>query len=64
MIARITKVYQRHYRDNGQTTLYVEWVGNDGKSGRIEGDVPPCLHMWALICRAAREGVNLTCEIW
>jgi len=39
MIAKFTKAYVRHYRDNGQTTAYIEWVDRDGKTGRTEGNV-------------------------
>jgi hypothetical protein len=38
MIGAITKIYLRHYRDNGQRTLYVEWKDSHGKSGRTECD--------------------------
>lgn len=74
MIARITKAYKRHYRDNGQTTIYVEWVNTRGAAGRTEGAFGPCrrcggkahasTHMLALLARAEREGVPLTNETW
>jgi len=36
MIAKITKAYIRHYRDNDQVTAYVEWLDGRGKAGRHE----------------------------
>lgn len=36
-IAKITRAYIRHYRDNGQTTAYVEWMDGRGVNGRTEG---------------------------
>jgi hypothetical protein len=57
----ITKVYTRHYRDNGQTTLYVEW-SDDSCS---EAPAPTTnKHMLALLDRAAREGLTHTFETW
>ena len=55
-IAKITKAYVHHYRDNGQTVAYVEWMDLRGKAGRTEGD-PHNPHMTALFRRAQREGV-------
>lgn len=63
MIARITKAYIRTYSDNGQTTAYVEWVSDKGKSGRTEGP-PDNTHMQALLQRARREGVTVKRERW
>lgn len=63
MIAKITKIYTRHYSDNGQTTTYVEWTDTKGKSGRTEGNASNG-HMQALIQRGQREGVKLTTETW
>ena len=74
MFAEITKAYVRHYRDNGQTTAYVEWVDHRGKTGRTEGracsragDDPteaPGPHMQALFERARREGLTIEHETW
>lgn len=67
---RITKAYVRRYRDNGQTTAYVEW--SDG--GRTEGAEPkgdPILgyrndrgHMEALFAAAQRNGLTIGREVW
>lgn len=61
MIAKITKIYTRHYSDNGRTKTYVEFLDNKGKSGRTEGNASG-LHMQALIQRGQREGVKHTTE--
>jgi hypothetical protein len=37
-IAKITKAYIRHYRDNDQVTAYVEWIDRRGKTGCTEGN--------------------------
>ncbi len=69
-IAKITKAYTRHYRDNGQTTAYVEWIDRKGQAGRTEGPahsynrVPIGNHMYALFQRALREGVKIERETW
>lgn len=63
MIAKITKIYTRHYSDNRQTTTYAEWTDTKGKSGRTEGSASNG-HMQALIKRGEREGVKLTNETW
>lgn len=62
-IAKITKAYIRHYADSGQTTAYVEWVDEKGKTGRTEGK-PSGLHMEALLNRARREGVAVEKQTW
>lgn len=59
----ITDVYTRHYRDNGQTTTYVEWTDATGKSGRTEGDADNP-HMQALIDRATHEVIPHRQETW
>jgi hypothetical protein len=72
MVAKITRAYVRHYRDNGQTTAYVEWLDHKGKAGRTEAPtVCPCCgreglgaHMQALFDRAEREGVAVERETW
>ncbi len=70
MIARITDAYLRYYSDNEQTKLYVEWIGDNGKSGRTEGELWPCehtpigSHMAALFARANREGIPIRGETW
>ena len=76
MIAKITKAYTRHYRDNGQTTAYVEWIDSLGRAGRTEAPVRmpretkrPLAevygpHMGALIARAICTGVTVTHEVW
>lgn len=63
MIARITRAYVRHYRDNAQTTAYVEWIDQNGATGRTEG-IPGGAHMAALLARAGREGVCVESEVW
>lgn len=73
MPATITKAYIRHYRDNDQTTAYVEW--SDG--GRTEGRLPGRektkaqtsiylfgLHMGALLERAQRDGLTIDRQVW
>ena len=37
MIAKITKAYTRIYTDNKQHKAYVEWIDENGNSGRTEG---------------------------
>lgn len=70
MITKITKAYTTHYTDNGLTRGYVEWVDNDGKSGRTEGNVgrasrhPLNGHLKALFDRAKREGVKVEHQTW
>ena len=61
MIAKITRAYVRHCRDNGQTTAYVEWVDHKGKPGRTEGYG---LHMGTLLARAICHGVEIERETW
>lgn len=69
---QITRIYVRRYRDNGQTTAYVDWA--DGS--RTEGTLKPfdCghgqivltfgPHMHALFSHARRQGLHLTRETW
>ena len=67
MIKRITKVYIRHYTDNDQRTLYVEWIDRKGRSGCTECDSEEAVSsalMRALVDRGAREGVRLEHETW
>lgn len=72
MLVSIQKAYVRHYRDNGQTTAYVEWTDSRGKTGRTEGPaefyhgllIPAGPHMGALFDRAIREGVTVGREVW
>ncbi len=68
----ITRAYIRHYRDNGQTSAYVEW--SDGS--RTEGRVGKCsccgrgeaedlgTHMQSLFDRAQRDGLTIERETW
>lgn len=72
-IAKITDAYVRHYRDNQQTTGYVEWVDTKGKSGRTEGAATRIgdqhwqfgQHMAALLARSERElGHKPRLETW
>jgi hypothetical protein len=63
MIKRITRAYIRTYTDNGQVTAYVEWIDEQGASGRTEGKRGNA-HMKALFDRAKREGVTVECEQW
>ena len=75
MIAKITAAYTRHYRDNGQTKVYVEWIDHRGRIGRTEGDVRDTpknatiaerygVHMGALIARAICTGVDVDHQVW
>lgn len=63
MIKQITKAYIRTYSDNGQTVAYVEWIDDQGKTGRTEGK-PNSWHMKALLARAKREGIHVEREHW
>ena len=63
MIAKINKIYTRHYADNNQTKTYVEWTDHKGVNGRTEGSASNG-HMAALIARGQREGVKHTMENW
>lgn len=61
----ITRIYIRHYSDNGQTMAYVEW--SDGS--RTEGHVKDAtgalgIHMQALFDRGIREGLTIERETW
>lgn len=73
MIERITRAYVRHYRDNGQTTAYVEFTDHAGKWGRTEAPVLADrgtlaqvygLHMGALMARAICHGIEIERETW
>ena len=65
MIAKFTKIYTRHYRDNGQTTLYIEWVDRRGVAGRTEAPAPTTNpHMLALWDACVRQGLTHTFETW
>lgn len=73
MIAKITRAYTRHYRDNGQRTAYVEWIDHKGETGRTEGPILAergtmaqvyGAHMGALIARAICTGVEIEHETW
>ena len=74
MITKITAAYIRHYRDNSQTTAYVEWIDHHGHNGRTEGRVcerdgdkpnaPAGSHMTALFARAVREGITPKLQTW
>ncbi len=72
MPLKITKVYTRRYRDNGQTSCYAEWLNGRGQAGRTEGPaedyhgllVPAGSHMGALFDRALREGLTIGREEW
>lgn len=55
--ATITKMYVRHYRDNGQTTTYVEW--SDG--ARTEGALWTMRHY---IAAGFSAGLRLEREVW
>lgn len=56
---RITAAYVRHYRDNGQTTAYVEWADGSRTEGCLSG-----MHMQALFERARREGLTIGRQVW
>ena len=67
MIAKIKRMYVRHYSDSGQKTLYIEWRDNRGKSGRTECSARKARHsshMQALLARGRREGLRLEREVW
>lgn len=75
MIREIIRAYVRHYRDNGQTTAYCEWVDHNGKAGRTETPVlstnpkdtlTVCYgeHMGALFARAICHGIEIERETW
>lgn len=36
-IARVERFYIRHYRDNGSTVAYCEWIDSKGQRSRTEG---------------------------
>lgn len=77
-IAKVTRYYIRHYRDNGQTTAYCDAETVGGWGIRIEGAIQPCFphtlldceahgcvaHMMALGRRAIREGLTIETEVW
>jgi hypothetical protein len=61
MISKIVRVYTRKYRDNGQTTTYVEWLNARGVKGRTECDANKTVrseHFRALLARADKEGIK------
>ena len=63
MTQSIKRIYQRHYTDNGQTKIYVDW--SDGS--RTEADANDAWrnpHMAALVTRAWREGFKIERETW
>lgn len=73
MIARITRAYVRHYRDNEQTIAYVDWIDTKGNTGRTQaavrsnsGTLAECygLHMGALFARAICTGIEIERETW
>lgn len=73
MIAKITRAYVRHYRDNNSTVAYVEWIDHRGAAGRTEGPVLTTngtlaqvygLHMGALMARAICHGVEVERQTW
>ncbi len=61
-IKEITRMYTRHYRDNGKFVACVEWVDDRGSAGRTEGELGT--HMQALISRGERAGLTLGHEVW
>ena len=63
MITKITDAYFRNYKDNGQMKAYVEWIDDENKTGRTEGE-PENQHMQALMQRAQREGIAIRQEWW
>ncbi len=68
----ITRAYVRRYRDNGQTTAYVEWANGSRTEGPLRhsehhrGPATPSFgsHMHALFAAAKRNGVRLERETW
>lgn len=63
MIKIITKTYTRTYSDSGQITTYIEFLDENGKSGRLEGNIGNT-HIDNVLARAKREGIVLTNETW
>ena len=66
-IARIQRIYSRHYRDNGRTVYYAEWIDHKGRRGRTEspGEEPSeGSHMHALFSRGLAEGLPIEHEEW
>lgn len=76
MIAKFTRIYVRHYSDNGDTKAYAEWIDGRGTKGRTEGGatyhgrphhIPTYsfgTHMHALFAAAKRQGLRLERETW
>lgn len=64
----ITKAYTRHYRDNKQSTAYVEWSNGSRTEGPAEKYhgvlIPKGPHMGALFDRALRDGLTIGREVW
>lgn len=65
---KITRIYTRHYRDNGQTMAYVDWADGSRTEGTAEDYhgilLPVNAHMGALFDRALREGLTVEREVW
>ncbi len=60
---KITRIYIRHYRDNDQRTLYVDW----SNGARTECEAERAVsneHMRALVSRAEHDGLKLEHETW
>ena len=73
-MTKITRIYVRRYRDNGQTVTYVDWSDGsrtEGAADRVRQWRKPGYvvfdfgqHMHALLARANREGLKLEHETW
>lgn len=69
---KISRVYVRHYSDNGQTMAYVDWADGSRTCGDLHyldhphRTLAPTFgaHMHALFARAKREGLRLQRETW
>ncbi len=62
-VSRIIRIYKRHYRDNNQMTIYIDWSDKSRMECAAE---QACAnpHMRALIARAQRQGLTLEQEVW
>jgi hypothetical protein len=63
MVVQITSMIVRTYGDTGAKRVYVEWIDDNGETGRTEGEVDNT-HMRALIARGGLMGVPLVIETW
>jgi hypothetical protein len=65
MIKEITKAYTINFRDTGQRTTFIEFIDENGHSGRLQGPTDAIgEHMLAILIRASREGVKVVEDPW